>query len=351
MNTGITKINNSIYKISYILYRKRKCIFADTYDKSVIIKNQIEQTKQNLKYIIYELHSHLNKMKNDKGNYYFLLNDKEIIIDHDMYYNMCKYSWHICKGYVRCNKFELSRFIMECNDDNLIIDHINGNKLDNRRCNLRCMTSEQNLMNTSSSINSTSKYIGVSWDKKLTKWVSHITVSGTNKTLGYFNSESYAALSRDYATKKYFGEYGKLNFPERPGWQEYFMNLAEAVKLRSLDHYKVGAVLVSINDNRIIATGYNSLAPRLNDDIDWSNRSFINDTVIHAEMNVLLYSQSKFEDSILYTTTSPCKDCLKLLSAAKIKKIIYKHEYRDIKTVKNLANFLGIELIEYINIR
>ena len=65
-------------------------------------------------------------------------------------------------------------------------------------------------------------------------------------------------------------------------------------------------------------------------------------------MNVLLYSNSNFEDSILYTTLSPCSSCLKMLSAAKIKKIIYKNKYKDIENVQKLAIFFNIELIEYV---
>lgn len=66
-------------------------------------------------------------------------------------------------------------------------------------------------------------------------------------------------------------------------------------------------------------------------------------------MNVLLYSNSNFEDSILYTTLSPCSNCLKMLSAAKIKKIIYKNKYKDFENVEKLAIFFNIELIEYVN--
>jgi len=296
--------------------------------------------------------SNINKLKNNNGNYYYLINDNEIIIDKDMYYLMYKYPWYICEeGYIRYNKFELSRFIMNCTDANLVVDHINGNTFDNRRCNLRVITQAQNTINKASLANSSSKYIGVYWNKQKQKWHSKIQVDGQTIHLGYFDRESDGALARDYATKKYYKNFGKLNFPEPLCWDEYFMNLAEAVKMRSPDYTKVGAVLVSMKNNRIISTGYNSVAAGLNDDIDWSNRTFINDTVIHAEMNVLLYSQSNFEETILYTTTSPCKDCLKLLSAAKIKKIIYKHEYRDIKQVKKLALFFGVELNEYVNIR
>lgn len=136
----------------------------------------------------------------------------------------------------------------------------------------------------------------------------------------------------------------------RPSWNMYFMEIAEVVKIRSNDFHKVGAVLVSMIDNRIISTGYNSLPAGMDDiNIDWTNREFINDTVIHAEMNAIIYAQSKFEDAILYTTMSPCKACLKIISSTKIKKVIYKQEYRDIKEVKKLSKILNIELIEFKN--
>ena len=137
----------------------------------------------------------------------------------------------------------------------------------------------------------------------------------------------------------------------RISWDNYFMNIAEVVKTRSLDtKTQVGAVLVSIKDNRIISTGYNSVCAGMDDSlIDWTNRDYVHQIIIHAETNAILYAQSKFEDAILYSTLSPCKDCIKLLSATKIRKIIYKDEYRDIDYVKNLCNFFKIELIRFEN--
>lgn len=135
---------------------------------------------------------------------------------------------------------------------------------------------------------------------------------------------------------------------ERPSWDSYFMNIAEAVKLRSPDFTKVGAVLVSSSDHRIISTGYNAARSGINDSsIDWNNRVLVKDLVIHAETNVIIYAQSKFEDSILYTTLSPCKACLKLISATKIKKVIYLREHKDISEVKQLAKILDIHLEEF----
>lgn len=137
----------------------------------------------------------------------------------------------------------------------------------------------------------------------------------------------------------------------RPSWHDYFMKIAEVVRMRSPDKTKVGAVLVSLKDHRIISTGYNSVCANMKDEeIDWNDRDFIKDVVIHAETNVLLYSQSKFEDAILYCTLSPCKDCVKLLSATKIRKVIYKEEYKDFETSKRLCEFFNIELLKYDDI-
>lgn len=136
----------------------------------------------------------------------------------------------------------------------------------------------------------------------------------------------------------------------RPSWVEYYLNLAECVKTRSRDFTKVGAVLVSLKDNRIISTGYNNFKSGMDDHtIDWTDRKFVGDHVIHAEMNVLLYAKSNFEDSILYSTMSPCKDCVKMLSAANVKQIVFKEKYKDFDISSKLMDYFGIKYLEYKN--
>ena len=350
---GISKHCNK-YRIVIPLNKMRK--YIDTsYDLDYAIKilNDYNITKNNNKLLIQEFKIKFNKIKNDDGNYIYIIKNNTIIIDKETYKLMYKHTWYVDQNYVKTGNKLLSRMVMNCNenDNNLVVDHINGNTLDNRKCNLRQITQSQNTLNRSSK-KSSSKYIGVYYHKITKKWAATISIDGKSIYLGIFDREQDAALARDYATKKYYKGFGRLNFLERPGWDEYIMNICEAVKLRSQDYYKVGSVLVSVKNNRIISTGYNSIAPNLNDnEINWSQRDLISDIVIHAEMNVLLYCESKFEESILYTTSSPCVSCLKMLSASKIKKIIYKHEYKDIDKVKKLAEFFKIELIEYENIR
>jgi len=133
---------------------------------------------------------------------------------------------------------------------------------------------------------------------------------------------------------------------KRINWNSYFMNIAEVVKTRSPDiKTQVGAVLVSLRDNRIISTGYNSVCAGMDDKtIDWTDRASVGDIVIHAETNAILYAQSKFEDAILYCTLSPCKDCIKLLSATKIRCIVYKNKYRDFERAQKLCEYFKINL-------
>ena len=126
------------------------------------------------------------------------------------------------------------------------------------------------------------------------------------------------------------------------------MNIAKMVALKSKDKKRqVGAILVSLSNNRIISSGYNGLPSGINDDIEWSNRELVHSMIIHAEMNCILYAETKFENSILYSTLSPCKDCIKIIAAAKIKKVIYLDEYKDITKSKQLCKLFGIELIKY----
>jgi deoxycytidylate deaminase/frataxin-like iron-binding protein CyaY len=300
LESGIVKYKDKFRIYTNINKKQYFITSVDSLESAIKIKNTVENVKKTYFLVLCEIKCRFNKSKNEDGNYIFIISNKEVIIDKNLYFDMYKYNWYINKqGYVRCKEFLLSRFIINCTDKKLIVDHINGNLLDNRKCNLRCITESQNTMNKTYLVNSSSKYIGVHYDKSKHKWISQIQVDGIKKYLGSFDNEIDAALIRDIVTKKYYKEYGKLNFDKRPSWNMYFMKIAEVVKIRSNDFHKVGAVLVSMVDNRIISTGYNSLRAGIDDmNIDWTNRELINDTVIHAEMNAIIYAQSKFKHAL-----------------------------------------------------
>lgn len=86
-------------------------------------------------------------------------------------------------------------------------DHINGNRLDNRRENIRFVTRIQNGQNRGVGKNNSSGYIGVYWNKREKKWTVKITVDGKDLSLGYFLDKEDAIAARKQAEIKYFGEY------------------------------------------------------------------------------------------------------------------------------------------------
>jgi dCMP deaminase len=132
---------------------------------------------------------------------------------------------------------------------------------------------------------------------------------------------------------------------ERPSWTDYFMYITEVVKLRSPDpKTQVGAVLTT-DDNRIISTGYNALMAGVDEhSIDWSERERdVYPRILHAEANALLFAQSRFKNSRLYCTYSPCRECLKLMAAAGVTKVVFQYAYRDYEDVAELAKELNID--------
>lgn len=77
--------------------------------------------------------------------------------------------------------------------DGRIGDHINGNKLDNRRRNLRVVTRHGNAQNVLSTKGSTSRHRGVSWNTDRQKWVAQAWINGRQTPLGRYDSEEEAA--------------------------------------------------------------------------------------------------------------------------------------------------------------
>jgi hypothetical protein len=86
-------------------------------------------------------------------------------------------------------------------------DHINRNKLDNRKCNLRIVNCSQNKMNIKLRSDNSSGVKGVYFDKQRKKWVAEIMLNKKKFHLGRFNNIEEAKLKRKFAEKQYFGEY------------------------------------------------------------------------------------------------------------------------------------------------
>ena len=91
------------------------------------------------------------------------------------------------------------------------LDHINGNRLDNRISNLREVTGSQNSMNKKGNSCSNSVFRGVSYHNREGHYRAVIGTSGKSNYLGGFVCEREAALVYNHTAEKLFGEYAKFN--------------------------------------------------------------------------------------------------------------------------------------------
>lgn len=127
-----------------------------------------------------------------------------ILIDAVDFENVKQRCWCVeTKGYARSGKERLHRFIMHP-PKGLQVDHINRNKLDNRRCNLRIVTNQQNHFNRPVNKNNTSGVTGVSYNKAAKKWACQISLNGRCKFSGLFDTKEEAIAKRKSLEAIYF---------------------------------------------------------------------------------------------------------------------------------------------------
>lgn len=139
---------------------------------------------------------------------------KFAIVDAEDYEELSRYKWGIQgKGYVGSSRGTIHRIIMNT-PDGMDTDHRNGDKLDNRRANLRIATRAQNNTNNHNAREGTSsRFRGVCLDWRSGKWLAQITHEKRNIRLGIFEIEEDAARARDGAAIVLHGEFASLVVP------------------------------------------------------------------------------------------------------------------------------------------
>ena len=141
------------------------------------------------------------------------------IVDDEDFERVSKLKWYAAKKrstfYAQREHkktcLKMHRFILGITDSAVIIDHKNGNGLDNTRGNIRICRNAENCMNRNGLSSSSSKYKGVSWCRHTNKWKAQIRFNGKLYYLGVYESELESARVYDKAAKKHFGEFAWLN--------------------------------------------------------------------------------------------------------------------------------------------
>lgn len=146
------------------------------------------------------------------------IRDAEVLMDAEWARYFSKYSMSINEGYLKAyieGKSVKTHRIIANAQDGQIVDHINGDKLDNRISNLRLVTHAQNMANRACNKTSTSGYKGVYYDNSMSRrkrWGASIHHAGKRITIGrYFTAED-AASAYDEVALKLKGQFARLNF-------------------------------------------------------------------------------------------------------------------------------------------
>mgnify|MGYP000844627040 CR=1 FL=1 len=147
---------------------------------------------------------------------------------------------------------------------------------------------------------------------------------------------------------------------KRPGWDEYFMQVAQVVATRSTClRRNIGAVIV--RDKRILATGYNGaptglkhcaevgcLKDRLN--VPSGERQELC-RALHAEQNAIVQAArygAVIEGASIYSTTEPCSMCAKMIINAGIRRVVYRDPYPDALS-RDLLSEAGVAVEKFPN--
>lgn len=150
-----------------------------------------------------------------------LTNGMEVKVDDQDFEELSKFRWYF--GFYQPGRPERGRAFRSENRKSIqmsrqimgaqpgqIVDHVNGDGLDNQRDNLRFCTHQQNMQNRGATQGK--KYKGV--HRYGNQWLAEIGVNGTNRIVGAFDTPEEAALAYDKAARELFGEFARVNLTE-----------------------------------------------------------------------------------------------------------------------------------------
>lgn len=128
--------------------------------------------------------------------------------------------WQLVNGYARTERriagrrtYTYMHRLIVAAPAGIEVDHLNLDRLDNRRSNLRLATRSQNMANGGQRSDNSSGYRGVSWSSRDRIWQVHVRIDGKSRYVGRFDDLEAAARAYDAAAAAAFGQFARLNFP------------------------------------------------------------------------------------------------------------------------------------------
>ncbi len=144
---------------------------------------------------------------------------KVAFIDSIDFDKVSKYKWYARAGkngifYATSTlhkNIHMHRLILDVTNRFDFVDHINHDGLNNCRSNLRVVNNKENMYNSKSRKNTSSKFKGVHWNKEKQRWTSQITADKKTIHVGHFKSEIEAAIAYNEKAKILHGQFAFLN--------------------------------------------------------------------------------------------------------------------------------------------
>jgi hypothetical protein len=172
----------------------------------------------------------LPTLESDGAKLIPLTQGKFAIVDAEDYDWLVQYKWHcqradnrfyaVRRQHGKEARIPMHRQIMHASKGQLV-DHIDGNGLNNRKSNLRFCSAAQNAWNRRPDRCCYSRYKGITWSKNHKKWHAHITKSGRSMYLGHFDDQAEAAIAYDRKAEQLFGQFAYLNFPQLAEFRKF----------------------------------------------------------------------------------------------------------------------------------
>ncbi|MFT8313202.1 MAG: AP2 domain-containing protein [Clostridium sp.] len=202
------KVDKKVNKESKHLFCSIKCAYEWRKNNPEWLKKMHNRPKRKRK---------LNKYV-AKGDTTIVITTKgeEIIIDSEDFNKIKDYTWRVNNnGYAitefteSVNKIKMIQMHRLINNTpaNKITDHKNGNRLDNRKTNLRDCNYSENARNCKTPSTSSSGIAGVQYAKREKRWRARIYTDGKEISLGYYETKEEAILARMNGEQEYFGEF------------------------------------------------------------------------------------------------------------------------------------------------
>jgi hypothetical protein len=177
----------------------------------------------------------LDILRNKDGIAIIICTDKEILVDDKLWHNFNQKFWNITDGgyaAMSLNKttLRMHHMVIGKPPKNMIVDHINHNRLDNRECNLRFASNGANAHNRTKSKRALSQYFGV---YKLNKyWAVRVSYDNKSRYFGSYKTELEAAHVYNIKATELYGEFANLNKNLPPLPENNLENLLAKLKIK-----------------------------------------------------------------------------------------------------------------------